>query len=207
MRQIKASEVKPGMKIEWTSGGVLHRLTPNYIGTFRSDVTIFGPDVPKVTGYNLCTEGGGVQWVSVDQAVTVLAEAQPEEPTTFGARVVVDGRRFLRSPEEKFDIQPWLEENEGIWRDWDELIILGPVQVVPDQGWTVPDVPKPIEEWDTWEDVPEGVVVTAPGLFCHYRKNQGVVEFSDAEGDPDWTEPHIRSMSRRFAPWTRVTDA
>lgn len=66
------------------------------------------------------------------------------------------------------------------------------------------EVPERINEWGTWDDVPEGVVVTVPGLFCHYRKNQGVVEFSDPDDDPDWTEPGVRTMPRGYGPWTRV---
>lgn len=201
MRQIKASEVKPGMKIEWTSGGVLHRLTPNYIVTFRSDVTIFGPDVPKVTGYNLCTEGGGVQWVSVDQAVTVLAEPQPEEPTEFGALRWVGDRCFVRLDEAGERHLVWYEKSRGVLWGWEDLCKMGPVTVVPDQGWTVPDtteVPERIEEWpddDTalrahkWRDVYGDVWVYVDGAW-----RWGIHPYGDYEtpiGDP----------------WTRVTDA
>lgn len=70
-----------------------------------------------------------------------------------------------------------------------------------------PVVPERIEEWGTWEDVPEGVAVSTPGLLCHYRKNQGVAELRDPKGDPGWTEFGFRYMSRRYGPWTRVTDA
>ena len=116
--------------------------------------------------------------------VTVLSEpapAQPEEPTEFGARVVVKGRRFLRSPVLKADFQPWLEENEGVWSDWDELCSLGPVTVIPDQGWGVPgnaepapEVPDQIKEWpedDThlreyrWRDMYGGVWVYVDGVW------------------------------------------
>lgn len=70
-----------------------------------------------------------------------------------------------------------------------------------------PEEPDRIEEWDTWEDVPKGVAVTTPGLFCHYRKNQGVVEVSYPKENPDWMKCGIRYMSHRYAPWTRVTNA
>ena len=141
MRQIKASEVKPGMEIEWTKDGVLHRLTPNRISTCRSNSPFTGPDRCTVTGHNLHAEEGGLQWVSVDQEVTVLSEpapAQPEEPTEFGAKITVDGRQFLRAPLHSSDPTPWLSQLDNIWRDWDYLINMGPVTVVPDQGWTVP---------------------------------------------------------------------
>ena len=199
-RTIKVSEVRPGMEVQWTSLGITRRCTGEVVdaGSPRD-------------GVNLRTSEGGAVHIPGDAEVTVLTEPQPEEPTAFGARVVVNGRRFLRSPEGKCDDQPWLEENEGAWWEWYDLINMGPVQVVPDQGWTVPDdapeVPDRIEEWDTWEDVPEGVVVTTPGLFCHYRKNQGVVEFSDPDNDLDWTVPGARTMPREYGPWTRVTDA
>ena len=202
-RTIKASGVKPGMEVRWDSGGI----------TYQCKV---GGLFPSITSGLVSVEaaGGGYIPLSRTQPVTVLSEPappQPEEPTEFGARVVVDGQRFLRAPEEEGDPWPWLEEKVGVWHDWDGLLRLGPVTVVPDQGWTVPtdtpEVPERIEEWDTWEDVPEGVAVTSPDLFCHYRKNQGVVEVSYPKQDPDWAKFGVRYMSRRYGPWTRVTDA
>ena len=201
MRQIKASEVKPGMVVRWESRGFTHEGTVERVTSGTSLYTTrfinghFGINTPS------------------DAPVTVLAEPQPEEPTEFGARVRVRDGRFVRLDDYAAGVVPWSEKGTGAWWSWDDLCEMGPVTVVPDQGWEVPDdtetapeVPDRIEEWGTWEDVPEGVVVTTPGLFCHYRKNQGVVEFSDPDDDPDWTEPGVRTMPRGYGPWTRVSD-
>lgn len=144
--------------------------------------------------------------LDLDAPVTVLAEPQPEEPTEFGARVVAGGCQFVLV---NTALHQW-SDITGLWNPWREVCARGPVTVIPDQRWTVPadtpEVPERIEEWDTWDDVPEGVVVTVPGLFCHYRKNQGAVEFSDPDDDPEWTEPGVRAMPRGYGPWTRVAD-
>ena len=202
-RTIKASEVKPGMEVEWTQAGVTRKCVAETVDSAS----------PRY-GVNLHTSEGGLVHIPGNAEVTVLSEPappQPEEPTEFGARVVVNGRRFLRAPEGGDDYLAWLDSGEGVWCDWENLCEMGPVTVIPDQGWTVPDdtpeVPERAEEWDTWDDVPEGVVVTTPGLFCHYRKNQGVVEVSYPKENPNWMKVGIRYMSHQYAPWTRVTDA
>lgn len=137
-RTIKASEVKPGMTIRWEVKGITNECKVSK-ATFLSTDALY-----------LRSPEGGEEYIPSDSPVTVLAEPQPEEPTEFGAKVIVDGRRFLRSPEWKADSQPWLESDKGTWRNWDGLLRLGHVKVVPDQGWTVPDapeVPDRIEEW------------------------------------------------------------
>lgn len=203
-RTIKASEVQPGMTIRWEGRGFIHEglVERTTAGVYPRATRVlsgqFGMDIPE------------------DAEVTVLTEAQPEEPTAFGARVVAGRERFLRCD---CDSRPWRSVSEdgalGFFADWPLVCEAGPVIVIDaDPSWTLPAqvkvglvVPERIEEWDTWEDVPEGVVVTVPGLFCHYRKNQGVVEFSDPDDDPDWTEPGVRTMPRDYGPWTRVSDA
>lgn len=202
-RTIKVSEVRPGMEVQWTSLGITRRCTGEVVdaGSPRD-------------GVNLRTSEGGAVHIPGDAEVTVLAEPQPEEPVTLCARIVVAGRRIYRWTEDPKEPWPWrgeaLNVDPVLW-SWGQLCGLGHVTVIPDQGWTVPDdtpeVPERIEEWDTWDDVPEGVVVTVPGLFCHYRKNQGAIEFSDPDDDPEWTEPGVRAMPRGYGPWTRVTDA
>ena len=201
-RTIKVSEVRPGMEVQWTSLGITRRCTGEVVdaGSPRD-------------GVNLRTSEGGAVHIPGDAEVTVLTESQPEEPTEFGARVVAGGCRAQRGHGRAGAILPWVVEFPGgntASYDWEGICDLGQETVIPDQGWTVPgdtpEVPDRIDEWDTWEDVPEGVVVTASGLFCHYRKNQGVVEFSDPEEDPDWTKAGVRTMPRSYGPWTRVSD-
>ena len=206
-RTIKVSEVRPGMEVQWTSLGITRRCTGEVVdaGSPRD-------------GVNLRTSEGGAVHIPGDAEVTVLTEPQPEEPVTLCARIVVAGRKIYRWTEDPKEPWPWrgeaLNVDPVLW-SWGQLSGLGPVTVVDAApSWTAPAdreptpvVPERIEEWDTWDDVPEGVVVTVPGLFCHYRKNQGVVEFSDPDDDPDWTEPGVRTMPRGYGPWTRVTDA
>ena len=197
MKQIKASEIKPGMTIRWE----------------QEDLVLQFPVARSIqfgNGHLLRTPMRKVVTIPPDTPVTVLSDpapAQPEEPTEFGARVVVDGVCFVRRG--AAHLRPWENDAATVF-NWREVTRLGEVTVIDaDPYWTVPEdapVPERIEEWDTWDDVPEGVVVTVPGLFCHYRKNQGAVEFSDPDDDPEWTEPGVRAMPRGYGPWTRVAD-
>lgn len=199
-RIIKASEVKPGMTIRAEYLGVTKELTVSYIDPVRD-----------TGGAEARTGLGGFVYLSGRKPVTVLSEpapTQPEEPTEFGARVVVDGRRFLRSPEDRVDSQPWLEENEGTWRDWEELTYLGPVTVIPDQGWAVPgtpEVPDRIEEWPEsdehlrpypWRD--------RDGDTWTWAKAQATWVCRDHRGDSQMARSRPSSW---HAPFTRVTDA
>ena len=143
-RTIKASEVKPGMTIRfdfrgWDVGG-----TVTIVEVLRHWVWVSADD------------DGRRRFVELerDTPVTVLSEpapAQPEEPTEFGARVRVRDGRFVRLNGGDPSLGPWYEEGTGYRWSWDDLCEMGPVTVVPDQGWTVPDdtpeVPERIEEW------------------------------------------------------------
>ena len=204
MRQIKASEVKPGMEIEWTKDGVLHRLTPKQIVTFKSIANLSCPDGHKVTGYNLCTEGGGVQWVNVDQEVTVLSEPQPDAPKAFGAAVETphwsdsDGcQKFI------WDGYGWSSECGNSYT-WDALTEFGTVKVAnPDPfAKPAPEVPDRLEEWPEddehlrgykWEDS-VGAVWSSQGGKWGYRAPGG-----------KWRQ--LVELTRPFrGPFTRVTD-
>ena len=208
-RIIKASEVKLGMEIEWSKDGVLHRLTPNNIVTFKSNDNIFVPDSHRVTGYNFCAVGGGVQWVSADQEITVLSEtapAQPAEPTAFGARVVADGHEFLLSHGGR---RSWKARLDGKRYAWTDLCDMGSVVVIDaTPSWTVPETPE----------VP-GRIVEWPEDDEHLR----AYSWRDHDGDTwgwlnDEAEWECRSSvdirlgtSRRpdsgYGPWTRITDS
>lgn len=188
-RTIKAREIKEGMTVQLQVG-------VDFVREHRDWVTFFRDD-----GRSVGLDG--------DVEVEVLSEPQLEEPTKFGARVVVAGRRFLRSPVVMGDSAPWLEENGGIWRDWDDLCEMGLVQVVPDQGWTAlddtPEVPERVEKW--------------PEDDSALRKYKWV----DRDADTwTWTEAQAKWECRNqrgecymarsrpsswFGPWTRVTDA
>lgn len=207
MKQIKASEVKPGMEVQFDLEGWDVKGTVGTVTVRPHAVWIY-------------TEKWCEMSLDLDSPVTVLSEPappHPEEPVTLCARIVVAGRKIYRWTEDPKEPWPWrgeaLNVDPVLW-SWGQLSGLGPVTVVDAApSWTAPadreptpEVPERIEEWDTWDDVPEGVVVTVPGLFCHYRKNQGAVEFSDPDDDPDWTEPGVRTMPRDYGPWTRVAD-
>ncbi|NDO78246.1 hypothetical protein GKZ75_08420 [Kocuria indica] len=193
MRQIKASEVKPGMTIRWDQGGITYECTVSSVG-------------PARFGVNVMAERSAAH-IYDETPVTVLAEPQPEEPTWFGARVVVDGQRFLRSPEEKSDDQPWLEENTGVWHNWDDLCEMGNVQIIPDQGWTVPTdtetapvVPDRIEEW------PEDDTA----LRKHeWRDRLGRIWYHGFAGfDTGWSGGGALIWGKPSdGPWIRVVDA
>lgn len=184
-RIIKASEVKPGMEVEFTT---VRKVTVNKIITWRD-------------GRRELRDGrGNVAIIATDAPVTVLSEPQPEEPTAGGARVVVDGRRFLRADN---DSLPWVELDVWDWHTWDSLCEMGPVQVIPDQGWTVPEapeVPDRIEEW------PEDDTA----LRAHEWMDRlgSVWRYEHTGTTTGWGCP---GMSPQYQPWgspfTRVIDA
>lgn len=141
MRQIKASEVKPGMKIRWEYLGIV---TECKVGKVRQ--------VQPWGGVNADTPEGGVIFVAAASPVTVLSEPGPEEPTAFGARVVAGGYEFLLSNGGR---RPWKARLDGNRYSWAEVCGLGPVTIIDaDPSWTLPAqvkvapvVPERIEEW------------------------------------------------------------
>lgn len=150
MRQIKASEVKPGMVVKWASRGFTHegpvmRLTSSAGGL----VTRFINHIDGPSGMN----------VSSETMVTVLSEPappQPEEPTALGARVVVGERRFILVDN---DSTPWLNMNTWVWYSWGELCNMGTVTVIDAApSWTAPadketsEVPSHIQTRDDWPE-------------------------------------------------------
>ena len=202
-RTIKASEVKPGMTIQFDLDGWDIKGTVGTVNMRPYAAWIY-------------TEKWREMSLNLDTPVTVLSEpapVQPEEPTEFGARVVVDGRRFLLASEGEHDDQPWLEENEGVWWEWYDLINMGPVQVVPDQGWAVPadtpEVPERIEigEWPVDDDDLKAY---------RWRDRFGSIWHSErrALDFPDLWVTYLRGPAGRVettkptrGPWTRVSDA
>ena len=142
-RTIKAAEVKPGMNIRfdlegWDVKGTVARMHR------------------RPQGMWLYTDQSFELSLDLDASVTVLSEpapAQPEEPTSAGAKVLAGVHRFLRCGQ---GVKPWRRvlSNGAVgnlaW-SWSEVCSHGPVTVIPDQGWTVPadspEVPERIEEW------------------------------------------------------------
>lgn len=194
MRQITAAEVKPGMEVQFDLSGWDVKGTVATVDVRPHAVWIY-------------TEERCEMSLDLDTPVTVLAEPHPEEPTAFGARVVAGGYEFLLSHGGR---RSWKARLDGKRYAWTDLCEMGSVTVIDaTPSWTVPEtpeVPEHIEEWDTWEDVPEGVAVTNPGLHYRYRKAGGKTEVLAPVGDAEWHRAYV-SMESQPGPWTRVTDA
>lgn len=200
MRQIKASEIRPGMEVEWTSVGVTRKCVAETVDSAS----------PRY-GVNLHTSEGGLVHIPGNAEVTVLAEPQPEEPTAFGARVRVRDGRFVRLDDYAAGVVPWSEKGTGAWWSWDDLCDMGPVTVVPDQGWTVPgdtpEVPERIEEWPEddkhlraygWWDCDDAV--------WSYSLSDGQWGYKYTYENSVWHKD--TGLNHPFdGPWTRVADA
>lgn len=83
-RKIKASEVREGMEIEWTSLGWYHRGVVSTV--VRNDYA--GVWVQSSDGIELSVEP--------DQVFTVLSEPQPSEPTAFASAERREPRKWDR---------------------------------------------------------------------------------------------------------------
>lgn len=203
MRQIKASEVKPGMKVRWESRGFTHEGTVERVTSGTSLYT-----TRFINGYF------GINTPS-DATVTVLSEPQPEEPTEFGARVIVDGGTALRTQDAEDEVDP----DEGPWRvrsgcntwddmTWAEVCALGPVQVVPNQGWTVPETPEVPERIEVWPENDEHL--RAYSWWDHDGDTWGWLN-DEAEWECRNSADICLGTSRRpvsvYGPWTRITDS
>lgn len=197
MRQITASAVKPGMTIEWSELGIKYTCVVSSIEPACSQIS-----------QEIMASGGGEATLYNNTMVTVLAEPQPEEPKAFGAKVIMKGRRFLRAPEGKYDDQPWLEDNERAWCDWNELCEMGQVTVVSDQGWTVPadvpEVPDRIEEWPEYDEH------LREHKWCDRDGYRWTWIVADAQWECRDDITDKKTMTAGFpadGPWTRVSDA
>lgn len=197
-RIINASEVKPGMEVEFT---VTRRMT------IRENI-LYNQFRQEFRG-----DTGEVVRVGPDAPVTVLSEPtppQPEEPRWVAARVKVGDRRFFRVDDSD---RPWRKaDHKGkvipFRYSWSDICSSDTVTVIPDQGWTVPDtpeVPERIEEW------PEDDTALRPykwrdreGDTWTWAKAQAEWECHDDRNDYQTAGSR---PSPRFAPFVRVTDA
>lgn len=114
-RKIKAQDVKPGMKVEfthegWTSSGIVDSVWTQGTQTwFYSQ-----PNNAR-------------RYLSSNQEVTVLAEPQPEEPTAFGACVEVAGVKYVRCDDDELE---WKSSDGDGWWGWIDFCNKGHVTVV-----------------------------------------------------------------------------
>lgn len=202
-RTIKASEVKPGMTIRWDDGYGVQEITPREVGpldTRTPPATIF--------------EGGWGVWrvAASERLVTVLSEPappQPEEPLWIAARAKVGDRRFFRVDESD---RPWRKADcmgriSPYQYSWTDVCSLGPVMVVPDQGWavpadgepTAPEVPEWIEEWPE-----DDTALRAHGWLDRLGS---VWRYEHAGATAGWSCPGMSPQDQPWgSPFTRVTD-
>ncbi|WP_406019295.1 hypothetical protein OH783_01685 [Kocuria rhizophila] len=196
-RTITPAEIKPGMTIRWTHNKVTY------------ECPVMDRDGTDEDGGVLChVSDMHSEYVDAEAGeVTVLSEPQPEEPTEFGAKVRVRKGRFVRLVEGDAGFLVWFEEGTESWWTWDELCEMGPVTVVPDQGWEVPadapEVPDRIEEW------PEDDTALRPykwrgrdGYIWKWLAAASEWECYDAVGNG-----MVSGGRPSYGPWTRATDA
>lgn len=160
-REIKASEVREGMEVEWTSQGWYHR---GEVATVKRNDHA-GVWVQSSDGFEMSVEP--------DQVFTVLAEPQPDEPTAFGACVKVAGKKYVRVDDQE---PAWVSNSVCKWNDWADILKAGHVTVINPDPFANTE-PREPRVWETWADVPEMTPIRVSyGIETIYRKREGRVE-------------------------------
>ena len=195
-RTIDPSEIRPGMTIRWVNYGIAKECKVD-TATRLSACVVF-----------VRSPEGGECYIGTGSAVTVLSEPQPEEPTWAGAKVLAGVHRFLRGGK---GIKPWRGVYVGgvvgdLPLSWSYVCSRGPVTVIPDNGWTVPDpapvVPDRIEEWpEEDEHLREHRWRDSDGAIWSSRNGQWGYRY-DGGG---WWELKVRRHPFD-GPWTHVSD-
>lgn len=123
IRIIDPSEIKVGMVIEWDNGAdFIVKSTVTSVNTNR---------FCNGTDYYINDEESQLGLISDKAKVKVISEPeiiQPEEPTSFGACVVVSGIRFVRYLPGSI-VGLWSGDDDSI-ADWAELCSMGQVKIV-----------------------------------------------------------------------------
>lgn len=127
IRIIDPSEIKVGMVIEWDNGD-----------DFTVKCTVESVEYVEAKDY---FSAGSAYYINGDETalgrvtagaeVRVISEPeiiQPEEPTSFGACVVVNGIHFIRYIVGSSEYQ-WCSEDKSA-TNWDELCSMGQVEIV-----------------------------------------------------------------------------
>lgn len=193
MRQITAAEVKPGMEVQFDLSGWDVKGTVATVDVRPHAVWIY-------------TEKWCEMSLDLDSPVTLLSEPHPEEPTTFGARVVAGGYELLLSNGGR---RPWKARLDGNRYSWAEVCGLGPVIVIDaDPSWTVPadtpEVPDRIEEWPEDDEH-----LRAYSWRDHDGDTWGWLN-DEAEWECRSSADILLGTSRRpeseYGPWTRKDD-
>lgn len=189
-REIKASEVREGMEIEWTSRGWFHRGEVSTVK--RNDHA--GVWVQSSDGFEMSVEP--------DQAFTVLAEPQPEEPTAFGACVEVAGVKYVRCDDDHLE---WKGADCNGWWGWSDLCDKGHVTVVNTDPFASTEQREP-RVWKRWADVPglTPVPVRVCGIETLYRKVGDRIECGLGGS---WRPAYADECDlNKYSPFTEVLD-
>lgn len=142
MRQIKPSEIRPGMEVQWTLLGVERRCTAAQV-----DTESLGD------GAKLWTPEGAAVHVRADAVVTVLAEPQLEEPSPGSVVRTPENDMFCRT-ESKGGSWQRVNGTGATWT-WGEIrriagdpeILFDPEADVEQHG-----VPIRIEKPEDWDN-------------------------------------------------------
>lgn len=124
IRIIDPSEIKVGMVIEWDNGNdfiVKCTVESVEVKDFFSAGSAYYINGDE-TALGRVTAGTGVRVISEPEII------QPEEPTSFGACVVVSGIYFIRYMVGS-GTNLWCAEDKSV-ANWDELCSMGQVEIV-----------------------------------------------------------------------------
>lgn len=198
MRQIKAQDVKPGMEIEWKHGGYYTRCV---VGLVEKENLSY-------PAYSIRAVGSSAGWkiFSEGDEVTVLKEAQPPEPTAFGACVEAGGVKYVRCDD---DDLKWKSSDGTGWWGWSDFCDKGHVTVVNADPFASTGQREP-RVWDRWEDVPDMTAVHGAGFEgeepLYHRKNRNHIEKMFSNGDWMPSVLNHRALDSE-GPWTAVRGA
>lgn len=185
-RKIKAQDVKPGMKVEftregWTSSGIVDSVWT------QGTQTWFYSQPSNARRY-----------LSSNQEVTVLAEPQSPEPTAFGACVEVAGKKYVRVDEHE---PAWVSNDDHKWDYWADILDAGPVTVINPAPFASTE-PRAPRVWDRWADVPDRVTVRVSSNALPYRKVGDRIEYRlGGSWVPAFSDEHDLN---EFSPFTEV---
>lgn len=189
-RKIKASEVKPGMEVEWTHAGITRKCVGSVVESAASGHSV-----------KLRTFEGGAVHIPGGVEVTVLSEPQPDEPTAFGACVEVAGVKYARFKEHE---PAWVSNANYKWSYWADILDAGHVTVINADPFANTD-PREPRVWKRWEDVPELTPVRASVIAHPYRKVGDRIECRrGGSWAPSFTDEYDLN---KCSPFTEVLDA
>lgn len=188
---IKASEITPGMVIEWTDRGTFTRLT----------VDRYNPSLSAVRSV-----GGALRYLSPDTEVGVVSVPTPPqapEPKTLGARVKAGDNLFLRVSTYRCS---WLEVTGGfhdLAYTWEEVNEFGMVTVFDAEPYWGDETgdDENLGQWDNVEEALEHCdrVIDKDGDPWYYV--DGDLHFTTFGKVTRW--PHSTKAANNCGPFRR----